>query len=111
MTPLKSCIDAIQKLQPSSNKRKKQELLGMLNFLRKYTYKIQLYLRPSYNILRQQNDFEWTAEHQTRFEEIKTLLTEQTSHTIPDQYQPVYAMCGASIWHRCSIITISQRNK
>ena len=59
ITPLKSRIDAIQKI------------IGMLNFLCKYVYKMQLYLRPFYNILRQQNNFEWTTEHQTRFEEIK----------------------------------------
>ena len=57
---------------------------------------MQLYLRPFYNILRQQNNFEWTTEHQTRFEEIKTLLTEQISNTIPDTNQPFYAMCNAS---------------
>ena len=32
---------------------------------------MQLYLRPFYNILRQQNNFEWNTEHQTQFEEIK----------------------------------------
>ena len=57
---------------------------------------MQLYLRPFYNILRQQNNFEWTTEHQTRFEEIKKLLTEQISNTIPDPNQPFYAMCDAS---------------
>ena len=36
---------------------------------------MQLYLRPFYNILKQQNNFEWTTEHQTRFEENKKLLT------------------------------------
>ena len=40
---------------------------------------MQLYLRPFFNILRQQNNFEWNTEHQTRFEEIKKLLTEQIS--------------------------------
>ena len=35
ITPLKSRIDAIQKLQPPSNKKKIQEFLGMLNFLSK----------------------------------------------------------------------------
>ena len=60
----------------------------MLNFLSKYVYKKQLYLRPFYNILRKQNNFKWTTEHQTRFEEIKNLLT--------DQNQPFYAMCDAS---------------
>ena len=48
----------------------------MLNFLIKYVYKIQLHLKPFYNILRQQNYFEQTTEHQKRFDEIKTLLTD-----------------------------------
>ena len=57
---------------------------------------MQLYLRPFYNFLRQQNIFEWTTEHQTRFEEIKKFLTEQISNTIPDPNHPFYAMCDAS---------------
>ena len=32
---------------------------------------MQLYLRPFYNILSQQNNFEWTTKHQTRFDENK----------------------------------------
>ena len=58
-----SDIDAIQKLQPPTNKKKIQEFLGMSNFLIKYVYKMQLYFKPLYNILRQQNNFEWTTEH------------------------------------------------
>ena len=42
ITPLKSRIDPIQKLQPPTNKKKIQEVLGMLNFLSKYVYKMQL---------------------------------------------------------------------
>ena len=57
---------------------------------------MQLYLRPFYNILRQQNNLEWTTEHRTRFEEIKKLLTEQISNTIPDPNQLFFAMCDAS---------------
>ena len=68
----------------------------MVNFLIKYVYELQLYLRPFYNILRHQNNFEWTTEHQTRFEEIKILLTETISNTIPDPDQPFYAMCDVS---------------
>ena len=49
-----------------------------------------------YNILRQQNNLEWTSEHQTRFEQMKTRLTEQISNTIPDPDQPFYAMTDAS---------------
>ena len=57
---------------------------------------MQLYLTPFYNILRQQNNFECTTEHQTRFEEIKKLLTEQISYTIRDPNQTFLAMCDAS---------------
>ena len=83
ITPLKSRIDAIQKLQPPTNKKKIQGFLGMLNFLNKYVYKMQLYLRPFYNIPGQQNNFEWTTEHQTRFEEIK-----KTSHRTNFKHNP-----------------------
>ena len=57
---------------------------------------MQLYLKPFYNILRQQNNFEWTSQHQTRLEEIKNFLTEQILKIIPDPNQPFYAMCDAS---------------
>ena len=53
---------------------------------------MQLSLRPFYNILRQQTNFEWNTEHQTRFEEIQKLLIEQISNTIPDPNQPFYKM-------------------
>ena len=68
----------------------------MLIFLSNYFYKMQLYLRAFYNILRQQNNFELTVEHQNCFDEIKTLLTEQISITVPDPDKPFYAMCDAS---------------
>ena len=45
---------------------------------------MQLYLRQFYNFLRKQNIFDRKAEHQTQFEEIKTLPTEQISNTTPD---------------------------
>ena len=96
INPLKSRIDSVQNLQPPTNKKKVQEFLRMLNFLSKYVHKMQLYLRPFYNFLRQQNNFEWTTEQQTRFEEIKKLLTGQILITIPDPNQPFYAMCDAS---------------
>ena len=80
ITILKLRADKIFKLQPPSNKNKIPEFLRMLNFLSKYVYKIQLYLRPVYNCLRQQIFFEWTLEHQKRSDGIKTILTEQISN-------------------------------
>ena len=105
ITPLKSRIYAIQKLQPPTKKKKIQEFLRMVNFLSKYDYKMQLYLRPFYNILRQQINFEWATEHQTRFKEIK-------NRTII-KYNPrsksiiVRNFRCFKLWHRRSIATIT----
>ena len=54
ITPLKSCLGAIIKLQSPSMKKKIQEFLGMLNYLSKYVYKMQKLLKPFYNNLRHQ---------------------------------------------------------
>ena len=94
ITPSKSRIDAIQKLQPTpNNKTKIQEFFGMLNFLSKCVYKMHVYFRPFYNILKKQNNFGWTTEHQKRFEEIKTLHTNnyQTLFQIPINH---FMPCG-----------------
>ena len=114
ITLLKSRIDATQKLQPLTNKKKIQEFLGMLNFLSKYVYKTQLYLRHFCNILRQQNIFEWTIEHQIRFREIKKLLTEPVSNTKNNSRPQSAILCNVrrfKFWHRRSTFTISQWNK
>ena len=71
ITPLISRIDTKQKLQPATNKKKIKEFLGMLNFLSKYVYKMQFYLRAFYNILRRQNNFERTTEHQHDLKKLK----------------------------------------
>ena len=63
------------------------------------------------NILIQQNIFEWTTEHQKRFEEIKTLLMNnyQTQFQIQISH---FMLCGTPPnLARRSIITISQWNK
>ena len=82
----------------------------MLNFWGKYVYETQLYSRPFYDILRQQNNFEWSIELPNRFEKVIKKITEQISNTIPDPDHPFYAMCDASNFG-IRIITITQWNK
>ena len=80
ITSLKSRIDAIQKFQPPSNKKKIQEFLGMLNFLSKYVYKMQLYLRPFYNILRQQNNTILNGQQNIKHDLKKSKLFSQNKY-------------------------------
>ena len=54
---------------------------------------MQLDLRPFYNILRKQNNFEWTTEHQKRFEETKTISLNK--YQIQSQIQTnLFMLCG-----------------
>ena len=66
---------------------------------------MQLYLRPFYSILRQQNNFEWATEHQTRFKESKnrTIIkyNPRSKSTIVRNFR-----CF-KLWHRRSIATIT----
>ena len=54
-TSLKSQTNAIIKLQPPANKKKKQDTLGIIKFISKFFIKMQLYLRPFNNILDYKN--------------------------------------------------------
>ena len=84
----------------------------MLIFSSKYVYKMQLYLWLIHNILTQQNNFEWTTEHQKRLEQIKTFLIEELSNTIPDPDQPIFFFVRRlQFWRQHIIITISNWNK
>ena len=67
VTTLKSGTNPSSKPQPPTNKGKIHEKFLKLNF----------YLRLFRDIIRQQNNFEWTLEHQKHFNEIKTLLSDE----------------------------------
>ena len=85
-------------LQNSSHHpiKKNEEIFGKLNFLSKSIYKCNYISDHSTTFLEHKKKFEWNLEHQKRFGEIKTFLTEQSSNTIPDSNQPFYAMWDAS---------------
>ena len=67
----------------------------MLNFLSNHVFKMQLYIFIIF-LDKKKNNFEWTIEHQKRFAEMKILLAEQISNTIPYANQPFSAMYDAS---------------
>ena len=98
-TPLKFQIDAIQKLQPLSNKKKLQEVLGKLNFLCKFVYKMQLYLKP---FLRQQN-----IRHDLKKSKLFSMKKYQILFQIPiNHFMPcVRPLTLASVQHHYNLIT------
>ena len=71
MKPLRSRLEAIQKLQPPKGCR---SFAGVVNFLSMFCPELQKLLKPIYDLTRKRKPFYWGNEQQDSFEEIKCRL-------------------------------------
>ena len=72
--PLRSRLEAIQKLQPPTTVKGCRSFAGMVNFLSMFFPKLQRLLKPIYDLTRKGRPFVWGMEQQDSFEEIKCRL-------------------------------------
>ena len=73
--PLRSRIEAIQKLNPPTTPKDCCSFAGMVNFLSMFCPEIRKLLKPIYDLTRKGRHFIWGKEQQEAFEEIKRRLT------------------------------------
>ena len=69
--PLRSRLEAIQKLQPPSMVKGCRSFVGMVNFLSMFCPDLQKLLKPIYHLPRKGRPFIWGKEQQGSFDEIK----------------------------------------
>ena len=72
--PLRSRLDAIQKLQPPSTVKECRRFVGMVNFLSMFCSELQKLLKPIYDLTRKGRPFIWGKEQQESFDKIKCWL-------------------------------------
>ena len=72
--PLRSRIEAIQKLRPSTTPKGCRSFAGMVNFLSMFCPELQNLLKWIYDLTRKGRQFIWGREQQEAFEEIKWRL-------------------------------------
>ena len=72
--PLRSRLEAIQKLQPPTTVKGCRSFVGMVNFLGMFCPELQKLLKPIYDLTRKGRPFIWGKEQQNSFEEIKCRL-------------------------------------
>ena len=72
--PLRSRLEAIQKLQPPKTPKGCRSFAGVVNFLRMFCPEIQKLLKPICNLTRKGKAFNWGKEQQDSFNEIKNRL-------------------------------------
>ena len=72
--PLRSRIEAIQKLEPPTTIKGCQSFAGMINFVSLFCPKLPKLLKPIYDLTRKGRQFLWEKEQQQAFDEIKCRL-------------------------------------
>ena len=72
--PLRSRLEAIQKLQPPTTVKGCRSFARMVNFLSMFCPELQKLLKQIYDLTRKGRPFVWGEEQQDSFEEIKHRL-------------------------------------
>ena len=83
ITPQKSKVEAIEKLQPPKTPKQTKSLIGMIAYLSMYIPRLQLLLTPMHKLTRKGVKFEWTKEMADNFKEIKEILKKHPVLTLP----------------------------
>ena len=92
----KAKVELILKFPSPTNVKTVRQLLGHAGFYRRFIRDFSKIAKPLYKLLEKDAKFEWDAECQQRFEELKAYLTTTPFVRAPDWHLPFEVMCDAS---------------
>ena len=84
ITPVKSRVDAIVKLDPPKSPKNCKQFCGMVNYLSMFLKDLQTKLIPIYHLTKKDVPFDWGESQQKAFEMIKKDLTEAPVLAMPN---------------------------
>ena len=84
ITPVKSRVDAIVKLDPPKSPKNCKQFCGMVNYLSMFLKDLQTKLIPIYHLTKKGVPFHWEELQQKAFEQIKKDLTEAPVLAMPN---------------------------
>jgi hypothetical protein len=84
--------EAVRTMVPPTMKRELQQLIGKINFVRRFISNLSRRIEPFMDLVKIKTDevFRWGAEQQWAFEEIKEYLTRPPVLVPPQQDRPFY---------------------
>ena len=92
----KAKVELNSKLPSLTNVKTLQQFLGHAGFYRRFIQNFSKIAKPLYKLLEKDAKFEWDAECQQKFEELKAYLTTTPIVIAPDWNLPFELMCDAS---------------
>ena len=92
----KAKIELVSKLPSPTNVKTVRQFLGHAGFYTRFIQDFSKIAKPLYKLLEKYAKFEWDAECQQRFEELKAYLTTAPIVRAPNWQLPFEVMCDAS---------------
>ena len=92
----KAKIELVSKLPSPTNVKTVRQFLGHAGFYTRFIQDFSKIAKPLYKLLEKDAKFEWDAECQQRFEELKAYLTTAPIVRAPNWQLPFEVMCDAS---------------
>ena len=83
--PLRSRLEAIQKLKPPTNQKGCRSFGGIVNFVSIFCPELQKSLKPIYELTKKGRPFIWGDKQQKAFDEIKSRLLKPPVLSMPDK--------------------------
>ena len=83
--PLRSRLEAIQKLKPPTNQKGCRSFAGIVNFVSIFCPELQKLLKPIYELTKKGRPFIWGDKQQKAFDEIKSRLLKPPVLSMPDK--------------------------
>ena len=111
ITPLKSRIEAIQKLLPPTTVKECKKFLWSSYYLSLFCKDLQKILKPIYELTGKEIPFYWTGSHQKAFEEVKELLIKPPHMHLPRPGGRFILYCDTSKTHTGSSLWQMQDGK
>ena len=111
ITPMKSRIEAIQKLLSPTTVKECKSFCGVVNYLSLFCKDLQKTLKPIYELTRKEMPFYWTEFHQKAFEQVKELLIKPPVLHLPRPGGRFILYCDTSKTHTGSSLWQMQDGK
>ncbi|KAF1319500.1 Pol protein, partial [Globisporangium splendens] len=89
-------VKAIDDWPIPQNVKQLRQWLGLANYLHKYTRNYAALVQPLTSLLKKDNEWEWSEEHQAAFAEVKKSLREAPVLALADHEKPFHVVCDAS---------------
>jgi hypothetical protein len=103
----------VRTMVPPTTKRKLQQLIGKINFVRRFISNLSGQIEPFMELLKNKanEEIRWGAEQQRAFEEIKEYLSKPPVLVPPQQDRPFYVYLSVGDTSIASVVIQVHDNK